>query len=130
MRKRLGILAALVCALALAGCGPKAKTFEISGAEVLTIVSGTTGETVTITDEEEIRYVTDQINALTFSRGGKAEGDGWSESLCWYDGTGSVVEQLALMGDGYTVIHEGRFYQGMEADHEIDLAFLEARFTD
>lgn len=63
---------------------------------------------------------------MGFSDAGTAEGTGWTYGLTWFDHQGKPFETIFLMGDGYTILYEGRYAKGMEADQEIDLAFVES----
>jgi len=127
MRQTTALLLAL-CLAMLTACAAPPDAFAPEGAAALTVVSGNTGERVTLHDKEEIRRISDNINALSYGRGRKTNGDGWSYSLQWCDEEGGVLAGLALAGDGLTVIREGRSCKGKEADHEIDLAALAGLF--
>ncbi len=129
MKKLIAIILSLTFVLALVGCSSKPKTFDITGAEKLTIRSGATGESIDITNTEDIKYITDNINALKYSKGEKVNSDGWSYNLQWFDENGEIIENLTLLGGGYTIIYDGYYYKGMEADYEIDLAFLDSQFA-
>ena len=130
MKKIIVITTILVCALSLVSCSSKSKTFEIAGAEKLTVRSGSTGESIDIINADDIKYITDNINALTYSKGKKVNSSGWSYALQWFDESGEIIENLTLLGDGYTIIYDGHYYKGISVDHEIDLSFLDSQFTD
>ena len=120
----------VVCAfivLCMVGCSSRTHKFEIGDSAKITVTSGTTGEQVEITETESIQYITDNINALTYSKGEKVNSDGWSYALIWYDQNGIEQKKLTVLSE-YMIIFDGRYYKGMEADHEIDLAFLENLF--
>lgn len=120
-----------VLVLSFSGCGKNdIKKFEITGAEKLTVVSGTTGTCVEIINTDDIKYITDNIMALDYSKGEKVNSDGWSYSLQWFDKKGKEIEKLTLLGDGYTVIYDGYYYKGMVVDYEIDLAFLNKQLEE
>ena len=138
MKKISAILLALIGVLGLAGCNKQpsgdppaaeVKTFDISGAEKLTVISGSTGESMDITSAEDIEYMTDNINALEYSKGEEVNSDGWSYALQWYNANGETIEKLTLLGDGHTIIFDGYYYKGMSADYKIDLSFLEEQFA-
>ncbi len=131
MKKRI-LLYCLSLAFVLlgAGCAPRTLSFAIEGASKLAITCGTTGETIEVQDEESIQHITNNINALRFSDQGKVDGSGWSYALNWLDQQGNSLETIALMGDGYTITYDGRYYKGMDTDHAIDLAFLDGLFSN
>ena len=133
MRKKVLALT-LALTLSLAGCASDplltATGFMIEGAERLSVTSGETGAKVDIVDEEDIAYITDSIGSLAYSKEGEVDGDGCSYSLRWYDADGNLIESMGLLGDGYTVIFDGHYYKGMDIDHEINLAFIEDRYTE
>ena len=117
----------IMCSMVACSSGP--HTFEISDAAQITVISGNTGKSVGITDADSIQYITDNINGLTYSKGEKVNSDGWSYGLTWSDGDGNEVEKVTVL-DEYTIIYEGRYYKGMDADYEIDLAFLKELFEE
>lgn len=122
----------VVCAfivLCMAACSSRTHKFEIGDAAKIIVYSGTTGEQVEITDTESIQYITDNINGLTYSKGEKVNSDGWSYALIWYDKDGNEQKKLTVLNE-YTVIFDGRYYEGMEADYEIDLTYLAKLFED
>ena len=129
MKKILVAVLALICVSGLVGCYSEPKIFEIEGAEKLTVMSGATGTSIDITNADDIKYITDNINALKYSKGEKVNSDGWIYSLQWYDKNGNSIENLALLGDGYTIVYDGYYYKGMTVDYEIDLTFLENQFS-
>ena len=122
----------VVCAfivLCMAACSSRTHKFEIGDAAKIIVSSGTTGTQVEITDTESIRYITDNINGLTYSKGEKVNSDGWSYALIWYDKDGNEQKKLTVLNE-HTVVFDGRYYEGMEADYEIDLTYLAKLFED
>ena len=125
-------IALVVCAfivICMVACSSRTHKFEIGDAAKIIVSSGTTGTQVEITDTENIQYITDNINGLTYSKGEKVNSDGWSYALLWYDKDGNEQKKLTVLNEN-TVIFDGRYYKGMEADYEIDLAFLEKLFEE
>lgn len=125
-------IALVVCAfivICMVACSSRTHKFEIGDAAKIIMSSGTTGTHVEITDTENIQYITDNINGLTYSKGEKVNSDGWSYALIWYDKDGNEQKKLTVLNEN-TVIFDGRYYKGMEADYEIDLAFLEKLFEE
>ena len=125
-------IALVVCAfivICMVACSSRTHKFEIGDAAKIIVSSGTTGTQVEITDTENIQYITDNINDLTYSKGEKVNSDGWSYALIWYDKDGNEQKKLTVLNEN-TVIFDGRYYKGMEADYEIDLAFLEKLFEE
>ena len=116
----------VVCAfivLCMVACSSRTHKFEIGDAAKIIVTSVTNGEQVEITDTESIQHITDNINGLTYSKGEKVNSDGWSYGLIWYDQNGIEQKKLMVLSE-CMIIYDGRYYKGMEADHEIDLAFL------
>ena len=125
-------IALVVCAfivICMVACSSRTHKFEIGDAAKIIVSSGTTGTQVEITDTENIQYITDNINGLTYSKGEKVNSDGWSYALIWYDKDGNEQKKLTVLNEN-TVIFDGRYYKGMEADYEIDLAFLKDLFEE
>ena len=130
MKKLIALVLVIVCVLGLVGCSSEPKTFEITGAEKLTIMSGSTGKSVDIVNADDIKYITDNINALEYSKGEKVNSDGWNYSLQWFAPNGEIIESLIILGDGYTIIYDGHYYKGMSVDYEIDVSFLGSLFAE
>ena len=129
MKKIIILIFTLVFIFTLNGCSSAPKTFEIVGATKLIIISGDTGDSISITNSDEIKYITDNITSLKYSKCNKVNSDGWSYSLQWFDKNDQNIETLTLLGDGYTIIYDGFYYKGMSIDYEIDLTFLNSKFS-
>lgn len=134
MKKWIALMLALICTLPLAGC--KREThLEIGKASSISVHSGLRGDSVLVTDADEIAYITDNINAITFEKGRmQNEGEnGFAYSLSWYDENLTRIASLNIM-DEYTLVYDGRYYNGMEADNEIDMDYLrtllEAQYSE
>ena len=127
--KRIVMVVCAFIILCMIGCSPRTHKFEIGDATKITVTSGNTGEQVYITDAESIRYITDNIIGLTYSKGDKVNSDGWSYAFIWYDMDGNEAEKLTVLNED-TIIYDGRYYKGMEVDYEIDLAFVEKLFEE
>ncbi len=126
MKKRTAIFLAAVLVFCLFGCSSDETVFEITGAESLVITSGSTGDSITVTDAGDIGHITDSVCGLSYSKGSKVDSDGWSYSLKWLDKDGSTIESLTLLGDGTTVIRDGYYYKANSTDTAIDLEFIAA----
>ena len=125
MKKFVASFLVLVLALSMVGCSEKSMKFEIGEASRIELRSGTDGTVAEITNTEDIKYITDNINALTFSKGRSSKDHtGWSYSLKWYGPENDLMEEIVVMGERQ-IDHKGYFYSSMEADHEIDLAYFD-----
>ena len=122
MKPCVALFFASVFALSVVGCSAKSMKFEIGEADKIELRSGVDGAMVAITNTEEIKHITDNINALTFSRGESSKNhSGWSYSLKWYDSDHTLMEELVVMS-GDQIDYNGYFYRETEVDKEIDLA--------
>lgn len=123
MKRWIALALALTCVLTLAAC-KKETHLEIGYAASLSLRSGLTGDAAEITDAEVIAYITENLNAITFEKGRMPnEGEnGYAYSLRWYD-EDQLIADLVVM-DEYTVLYDGYYYNGMEADNEIDTEYL------
>ena len=137
MRKHIVFLMLLACVLGLSACGQQQTNKEenvllqnvnIDDVEKVTIKSGGTGESVDITEPEDIEYITNSINSLEYSKGEKVNGDGWNYILRWYNSDGEIAEEITLLGTD-TIIFDGHYYRNI-SDGEIDISFLMEQFTD
>ena len=122
MKKFVAAFLVLVLALSVAGCSEKSMKFDIGEASKIELRSGTDGAVIEITNTEDIKHITDNINALTLSKGKSSKDySGWSYSLKWYDLENNLMEEIVVMSE-QQIDYKGYFYSSMEADHEIDLA--------
>lgn len=125
MRRSRKLVPALFCALMLvllAGCG-LVRSFQIGEAARMTLTSGTTGETVELTDPEVIRAVTDNIESIRFQRcHSSGNSTGWSYAIRWYDAGGAVLEDMVIQSSGMINV-DGWFWAA--ASGGVDTALLE-----
>ena len=125
MKKFVASFLVLVLALSMVGCSEKSMKFDIGEASKIELRSGTDGTVTEITNTEDIKHITDNINALTFSRGESSKDDsGWSYSLKWYNLENNLMEEIVVMSE-QQIDYKGYFYSSMETDHEIDLAYFD-----
>ena len=128
MKKIMMVVYAFIL-FSMVACSFRPHTFEIPNAAKITVISGNTGQSIEITDADSIQYITDNIYGLTYTRGEKVNSDGWRYGLMWSDENGNEVEKVTVLNE-YTISYDGRYYKGMEADYEIDLAFLKDLFEE
>ncbi len=128
------IIAALLACAAVAVCfltnpkPPKELSLNIGEASMIRIFSGECGETVEITDAEDIKYLTDNINSMKFIRGKRVGNvDGFRYSTSWLDASGGVIDAM-IITDEYNIRYDDYHYSGMEADNAIDYGFIESFF--
>ena len=111
MKKFVASFLVLVLALSMVGCSEKSMKFDIGEASK--------------TNTEDIKHITDNINALTFSRGESSKDySGWSYFLKWYNLENNLMEEIVVMSE-QQIDYKGYFYSSMETDHEIDLAYFD-----
>lgn len=125
MKKFVASFLVLVLALSMVGCSEKSMKFDIGEASKIELRSGTDGTVTEITNTEDIKHITDNINALTLSRGKSSKDySGWSYSLKWYNLENNLMEEIVVMSE-QQIDYKGYFYSSMETDHEIDLAYFD-----
>ena len=125
MRKIMALVLGLVLALSMVGCAEKSMTFDIGEASKIELRSGIDGTTVEITRTEDIQYITDNINALTFSKGESSQNyDGWSYWLKWYDSQNTLMEEIVVMGADL-IDYKDYFYSNTETDNKIDIDYFD-----
>ena len=130
MRKCFAFILVLGCILNLTGCKKEQKQFDITGASSIYLYSGLTGDSVNVTDAEGIKYITDNINSLLFEKGKSHKGEnGYAYSIRWYDADHTLLTDLIVM-DEYTVVYDGYYYSGMEADYGIDTGFFAQKLEE
>ena len=125
MRKIMALVLVLVLALSMVGCSNKSMTFDIGEVNKIELRSGIDGTTVEITRTEDIQYITDNINALTFSKGESSQNyDGWSYWLKWYDSQNTLMEEIVVMGADL-IDYKDYFYSNTETDNKIDIDYFD-----
>lgn len=125
MKKKTALLLTVLCMLALfTGCSSQ-KDFNIKGATKIELKSGTDGTTVEITDKESIDHITENINAIKFTKE-KSSKDytGWSYRLKWYDSENKLIEDIVIMTEN-RIDYKNYFYNSMKADDDIDIAYFD-----
>ena len=124
MKKLIALGLVLACLTSLAGCSSQ-MTFHIAEASKIELRSGNNGTTVEVMDEEDIIHITDNINALQFSKGSSSkDSTGWRYWLKWYDSENHLIEEIVVMSE-YNIDYKNYFYTSMDADAEIDLLFFD-----
>ena len=99
MKRRLLALALMVAAVLLITAS--IKTFSVQGAAAIILRSGTTGESVAITDPDVVAQITDNITRLSYVRIFLPSSGGWSYWLQWYDADGNLIDQLLPNSTGF-----------------------------
>lgn len=104
--------------------------FEIEGAHAMKVFSGTTGESIEVSDPDVVAQITEMINSREFTRGSKEAIDGYSYAIAWYDENGGTIEILYLLERGSTVVKAkgNRQYHLTERSSPIDFVDLDALF--
>lgn len=128
MKKYLILISlALICCLSLTSCGKK-MTFAIENTETILVMSGNTGKSVEITDQDIIQQITDNINSLSFERGSRINSTGWSYNIRWYNADGDEIENMSTGGTGTNLFYGG--YNWSIVSGNIDTALLDEVLTE
>lgn len=98
----------LLALLLLAACG---ETITIAADDVASIElqSGTTGESVTITDADTIEQITDNATSLRYRYIGEPDSSGWSYWIKWLDADGNVIGEM--FPHGWHVVWNDNYYE-------------------
>ena len=124
MKKHVVLPLILVFAFILTGCSSKLST-EISGATKILISSGSTGETVEVTDTEAIKNITENINSLRFSKSGEnKDAAGFTYTVSWLNESGSEISSITIF-DSHTVVYKGTTYKGSEGQTGVDIKYID-----
>ena len=100
---------------------------NIGEASKIKLRDGSNGNEVVITEPEDIAYITDNINKLSFIRTTLTAGTGgWSYWLTWYDADGNEVESLVLCADR-SISGDTFFYWSING--EFDSEFLDMKLV-
>ncbi len=123
MKKLILLILIPALILTLGGCFVASTHFEIGGAAKIELRSGNDGSSVEITDAEDIRHITENINTLRFEKV-NVEGtyDGWSYDISWYGADGGLMDSMVIMG-GNRVQYGGAYYDSLGAT--VDTVFLD-----
>ncbi|WFA08772.1 immunoglobulin-like domain-containing protein [Tissierella sp. Yu-01] len=83
--------------------------------------SGNTGNTVEITDTNNIQQITNNINSLEYEEGDPSNNSsGWLYSIKWYNTDGKLIEQIVIL-DNKTIDYEDKFYKVSDGNIDIEL---------
>lgn len=123
MKKLLLLMMIPVLLLTLGGCFVAGTSLEVGEAARIELRSGDDGVLVEVTDAEDIRHITDNINTLRFEkvRTGK-EYTGKRYSVSWYGPDGGLMDEMLILG-GNRVEYNGTYYDSIGAT--VDTAFLD-----
>ncbi len=127
--KTLTFMLALCLAFMLlfGGCAKRELQFDIPDAASMTVFSGSTGKHVEITDAETVKYITDNINSLCFSRDKSSKNyEGFNYEITWYDANGARLESIIVMREN-RISYDDYFYDNT-ADVGIDMDYIENLF--
>lgn len=127
MKRHFAFLASLLLILSLTGCSLGPKKLEITGAASMQVTDMTTGKQAEIADPADIRYITENICSLPYSKGRKVNSDGSMFSLNWLNEAGEQIAGIAVLSENM-IVYQKHYYKVMTIDYEIDLAFLESLF--
>ena len=120
MKRVVCLFCTLMLCCLTAGCAIS-KTFEVTGADSIVIMSGTTGESVEVTDPETVRELTENINSIEFTRRQSSKNSsGWSYSLRWYVPDGEEIESVTVQGNG-TIDYDGHFWSAVSGSIDMDI---------
>ena len=126
LRKITVLFLILLVSLLLAACG-KQKTFALEYPKKVLLMSGNTGESVEIADEDVIRRITDNMNSVQLQRKSKINSSGWSYNIRWYDDTGAEMGNLSTGRDGTIIFYDG--YEWAAVSGSIDTKLLDNVLT-
>ena len=105
------------------------KNFSIEGASRATLQSGTTGEKVELTEENQLRQLAEALEGTVFEKGGSSrERSGWEYAVSWYDTAGALTERV-VVHDAATISYRHHFWYAVEGSVDTDClnAFLRAQ---
>lgn len=123
MKKLIILLMVPVLMLILGGCFAAGTSLEVGQAARIELRSGDDGKLVEVTDVEDVRHITDNVNTLRFEkvRTGK-EYTGRRYSVSWYGPDGELMDEMLILG-GNRVEYNGTYYDSIGAT--VDTAFLD-----
>ena len=126
MKKKAIVIVAVALLVAL-GIYFFPQKANIGEAARIEIRDGSNGNSVEITEPEDIARITDNINELSFVRTTLTAGTGgWSYWLIWYDAEGNEMESLVLCGDR-RISGDTFFYWSING--EFDTEFLDMQLA-
>ncbi len=130
MKKIICALVTVILLISLVSCAKREVQFEIGTASKIKIFSGSTGQSVEITDSEIIKTITDDINSHTFTKDKSSKNwEGFSYYITWYAPDGEQMEEVIVMTES-RISYDDYFYDKEECNCEIDTAYIEALFAN
>ena len=126
MKKAIAIVLAALFVMGIVGCSSKNMTFSIGDAAKINIKSGLTGDEVNIADDDFIKGITEDINALRFEKTSATDGKvGYAYMLTWYDADNTQIARVTITDEnGYQISHDGYYYK-VGADLNIDIELID-----
>ncbi len=130
MMKKISIpIIFLLCAVFLTGCAK----IDISGVGMIEITEYSTSgqgeatKTVTVRDDEQVKYICDNLNSLTLKKMGYNKPTVMQYSLVFYNRAGMKIDTLSITAHGW-IDYDGDFHSVEKG--ELDLDYIEALLSD
>lgn len=147
MKKIIALVLTLVCVLGLAGCKtqkPTDQTEELAGAPLapvgtdmdletvsqLEIMSGQTGQKITVKDSDNVQKVMDDIESLNYKKMDAIEEIEFAYRIRFYNENYDELGRIFITEEnGHQISYDGYYYL-IENDLNIDVDYLEELLKD
>lgn len=131
MKKLFSILTLLALLLSFSACSQKINSRVPDGASKIVMTQVTDGSSVTITDKDFIKNITDHINYFDFKK--VKDRDLKNVSSCytikWFDEKDTVLRTISLYSDGTGAFFEGKQYE-IDGDLYLDIPYFNLIFEN
>ena len=124
MKKILCVI--IACMTLLTGCQSTLQ-FQIEDAYSISITSGNTGKTIRLTNVNDKKTITEQMNSITFKKIKTSDDySGWNYRIIWYNNNKDVIEEI-IVNDEMTICYKKNVY--VSTNNKIDIQLFEELLT-
>ncbi len=128
MKRIYCLFIAVMILLIAVGCEKQNLQLNINGAVYITVFSGNTGKSVTVTDSQAVTNITDDFNGIEFVKGGSSQGyDGFLYSIKWYNSYNQQIKAVTVMNES-RISYNNSFYSVDKSNVFIDIDYIEKLF--
>ena len=109
---------------------PEETDMDLESVSHIEVMSGLTGEKITVKDTGSVQRVMDDIESLKYKKKGAIEGAGYAYRIRFYNENYDELGRIFITEEnGHQISYEGYYYL-VEADQNINVDYLEELLKD
>ncbi len=128
MKKLIFVSAFCTLLLILCSCALFPLEFELEDASRVTVISGDSGKSIEVSDENQINTVKEIMSKHTYYFDGSARTNGNLYTIKFYGSEGKIIENISIIDESH-IYYNGFVYRKERCKCVIDLRALESLFN-